>query len=153
MKIRWIAATAGLLLCSGTGLYAQTANNGNGPPTSSIWDGTYSMQQAGRGQDTYGVVCYGCHGHELEGNDAEGVTPLVGDHFMTNWDTHTLGDLVKRVHAQPNDEPGDIDMPTRVDLVAFILWYNKVPAGKADMSMDYKVLYKVGITYGKPPEK
>ena len=121
MKTRWFtnAAIVAVALCSASGLlYAQDNGDAPVPVTRNVWTGVYSIAQARRGQDTYYQVCAQCHGRELEGDDSEGVTPLAGPHFMTNWDTHTAADLVKRIHAQPNDEPGDIDLPTQTDLFA-----------------------------------
>jgi hypothetical protein len=151
MKTRWFtkaAIVAGILCCASGLLYAQ--DNGDVAVTRNVWSGVYSIAQAKRGQDTYYQVCAQCHGRELEGDDSEGVTPLAGPHFMTNWDTHTAADLVKRIHAQPNDEPGDIDLPTQVDLFAFIMAFNQVPAGNEDLSMDRKTEAAIGIT-AQPP--
>jgi S-disulfanyl-L-cysteine oxidoreductase SoxD len=152
MKIRWLTKTAvtAVALCATSGLlYAQ---NGDAPVpvTRNVWTGVYSLDQARRGQDTYYQVCAQCHGRELEGDDSEGVTPLAGPHFMTNWDTHTVADLVKRIHAQPNDEPGDIDLPTQMDLFAFIMAFNQVPNGKTDLSPDRRDQAAIEIT-AQPP--
>jgi Cytochrome C oxidase, cbb3-type, subunit III len=153
MKMHWFmkAAIAAAALCSASGLlYAQDAGDAPVPVTRNVWTGVYSIAQARRGQETYYQVCASCHGRELEGDDSEGVTPLAGAHFMTNWDTHTVADLVKRIHAQPNDEPGDIDVPTQVDLFAFIMAFNQVPSGNADLPPDRRTQAEIGIT-AQPP--
>jgi len=153
MKMRWFtnAAIVAVALCSASGLlYAQDSGDAPVPVTRNVWTGVYSIAQARRGQDTYYQVCAECHGRELEGDDSEGVTPLAGPHFMTNWDAHTAADLVKRIHAQPNDEPGDIDLPTQTDLFAFIMAFNQVPAGKEDLSLDRRTTAAIGIT-AQPP--
>jgi len=153
MKMRWFTkpAMAAAALCSASGLlHAQDAGNAPVPVTRNVWTGVYSIAQARRGQETYYQVCAECHGRELEGDDSEGVTPLAGAHFMTNWDTHTVADLVKRIHAQPNDEPGDIDAPTQVDLFAFIMAFNQVPSGNADLPLDRQTQAAIGIT-AQPP--
>jgi hypothetical protein len=153
MKIRWFtnAAIVAAALCSASGLlYAQDNGDVPVPVTRNVWTGVYSIAQARRGQETYYQVCAECHGRELEGDDSEGVTPLAGPHFMTNWDTHTVADLVKRIHAQPNDEPGDIDLSTQTDLFAFIMAFNQVPAGKEDLPLDRKTTAAIGIT-AQPP--
>jgi hypothetical protein len=153
MKTRWFtnAAIAVAALCSASGLLYAQSGDAPVPVTRSVWSGVYSLAQARRGQETYYQVCAECHGRELEGDDSEGVTPLAGPHFMTNWDTHTAADLVKRIHAQPNDEPGDIDLPTQIDLFAFIMAFNQVPAGAADLSDDRRTEAAIGIT-AQPPE-
>jgi mono/diheme cytochrome c family protein len=147
-----VIAVAATCFASGM-LYAQEAQNGytQVPVARSIWSGVYTAPQAVRGANTYYQVCASCHGRELEGDDSEGVTPLAGPHFMTNWDTHTVADLVKRIHAQPNDEAGDIDVNTATDLVAFILAFNKVPPGAAELPIDRRAVAAIGITAYPPP--
>lgn len=154
MKMRWFtnAAIAVAALCCASGLlYAQDNGDAPVPVTRNVWTGVYSIAQARRGQETYYQVCAECHGRELEGDDSEGVTPLAGPHFMTNWDTHTVADLVKRIHAQPNDEQGDIDVDTQTDLFAFIMAFNQVPAGATDLPTDRRTVAAIGITAQPPP--
>ena len=49
----------------------------------SVWDGVYSKEQAGRGQDAYGSICARCHGENLLGDDD--APPLVDKEFLEKW--------------------------------------------------------------------
>ena len=59
----------------------------------------------------------------------EGNPALAANSFMVEWDGQTMADLVRHIHAAPNDRPGDIDPLTGTSLAAFILNQNGVPPG------------------------
>jgi S-disulfanyl-L-cysteine oxidoreductase SoxD len=99
-----------------------------------IWDGVYTDEQAAAGQMIYASGCSVCHGKQLEGVPDEGNPALAAASFMIEWDGQTMADLVRHIHAAPNDQPGDIDPLTGVQLAAFILNQNGVPPGKTPLS-------------------
>lgn len=152
MVSRTLVILAVFCALSGAG-FAQTAPSlwSNGViPTRSVWSGVYTPAQAARGAKIYGQQCVWCHMDFLEGDPSEGPPPLAGDHFMTNWDGTSVADLAHHMHTQPNDDPSDMEAITAADLVAFILQFNKVPAGSGELSSQRSVQAQIGIT-AQPP--
>jgi hypothetical protein len=141
MMIRRFAAVVAISAMPGL-VYAQGGPSlwSNGIiPTRSIWSGVYTDAQAARGEKDYHQQCVWCHMDFLEGDPSEGPPPLAGDHFMVNWDGLSLADLAHHMHTQPNDDPSDIEYTTATDLVAFILKFNNVPAGKTELPADRSI--------------
>ena len=72
MKIRFAAVAliplATIVLLRAT-VHAQ-------PPTTSVWDGVYTVEQANRGKGMYAEQCASCHGSELTGGEM--APPLAG---------------------------------------------------------------------------
>ena len=123
----------------------------NGIATSrNIWDGIYTDEQAAEGQTIYASGCSVCHGKQLEGVPDEGNPALAANSFMVEWDGQTMADLVRHIHAAPNDRPGDIDPLTGTALAAFILNQNHVPSGKTPLSTDRAEEAKILFTEQKP---
>ena len=124
----------------------------NGIPTNkTIWDGIYTEDQAAAGQMIYASGCSVCHGKQLEGVPDEGNPALAAASFMIEWDGQTMADLVRHIHAAPNDQPGDIDPLTGVQLAAFILDMNGVPPGKTPLSTNRADEAKILFTERKAP--
>jgi len=150
---RYLVVLAALALVSvGAPVSAQdTASKAyNGIPTNkTIWDGIYTDEQAAAGQAIY-IGCVECHQRQLEGDPSEGVPALAAPSFMVEWDGQTVADLVRHIHAQPNDNPGDIDPVTATSLTAFILNQNGVPPGKVPLSTDRADQAKILFTERKP---
>ena len=112
--------------------------------TKSVWTGVYTSGQATTGAELYEGMCDECHGDDLEGR--ERAPALAGGTFAQRWDGATLKTLFERVEAMPPDRPGA--RPTAkqtVDLLAFLLSANNLPAGATPLTGDKDVLS--GITY------
>jgi S-disulfanyl-L-cysteine oxidoreductase SoxD len=154
MIIRRFAAV--VAICAAPGMvYAQGAPTlwSNGIiPTRSVWSGVYTEAQAARGERIYRRQCAECHLDFLEGDPSEGPPELAGPHFMVNWDGLSVADLAHHMHTQPNDDPSDMDATTAADLVAFILQFNKVPAGTTELPTDRSIQAQIGIT-PQPPAR
>lgn len=123
----------------------------------SVLDGVYTNTQAERGRAVYADQCTDCHGRALEG--AYESHTLVGDEFTSNWEGQPLAALFDRIlitmsGAEPGTMSGKIPRPlTReqtADLVAFILWFNKVPAGKTELNTKAEVLQQIRFETPKP---
>jgi len=123
----------------------------------SVLEGVYTNAQAERGRAVYADQCTDCHGRALEG--AYESHTLVGDEFTSNWDGQPLLALFDRIlitmsGAEPGTMSGKIPKPlTRAqtaDLVAFILWFNKIPAGKAELGTNAEVLRQIRFEAPKP---
>ena len=112
-----------LPVCAG-GLLAQTA--------ASVWDGIYTETQAVSGAATYKEVCASCHGNTLNGSG--NIPPLAGKDFTSNWNGMTLGDLFDKMQSSmPVDRPGQLSAQQNANLLAYILQFNKFPAGTNDL--------------------
>jgi cytochrome c5 len=152
---KYLVVLAVLALASATPLAPVMAQDTaskayNGIPTNkTIWEGVYTDEQAAAGQAIYASGCSVCHGKQLEGVPDEGNPALAAPSFMIEWDGQTMADLVRHLHAQPNDNPGDIDPVTGVQLAAFILNMNGVPAGKTPLSTERADQAKILFTERK----
>jgi quinoprotein glucose dehydrogenase len=111
---------------------------------SSVKDGVYAQTQAGRGKEIYASSCSGCHGDTLEGSGQ--IPPLAGPEFLNDWKGQTLADLFDKMKTtMPADSPGKLTNDQNIDLLAFLLSFNKFPAGSADLKYDRTVLERIRI--------
>ena len=111
-------------------------------------DGIGTDAQVKRGSDVYAAQCSTCHDAQLAGS---GTAPaLAGTDFAANWKDETVGSLFERIRAtMPADNPGSLKRDQVVDLVAFILNFNKYPLGSADLPTDSDALKAIKITAPK----
>ena len=117
--------------------------------TRSVWDGIYSEAQAKCGEASYGSQCASCHGDQLTGGEM--APPLAGGDFLSNWDGLTVGDLFDRVRTtMPASRPGSLSREENADILAFILAFNKFPAGGKEMSSHSEMLKQIKIQADKP---
>lgn len=95
------------------------------PPTSP--DGWYLELQARAGEGAYAAQCASCHGPALDG----GMGPaLAGRAFWSRWGGKPFSAIFTEVHARmPMQAPGSVASATSIDIVAFLLQRNGVPAG------------------------
>jgi mono/diheme cytochrome c family protein len=107
-------------------------------------DGIYTAEQSTRGEAVYKNKCSSCHGDDLSGG---GFAPgLVGDAFFEGWSAKTLSDLSSKImDTMPADKPGSLTPDDTVDLLAFMLKSNGLPAGTAPLPNDAAVLAQVAI--------
>ena len=118
--------TGAILLGGSTLLFAQGAMR-------STWSGVYDAAQADKGKALFADNCAKCHGGTLDGNDE--IPPLKGAHFMADWETQTIADLVQRVHGtMPLDDPGKLNAESATAVVAYLLQQNGMPAGNAELN-------------------
>ena len=116
---------------------------------SSVWDGVYTNTQAGRGKALYASVCASCHTETLEGSGQ--IPPLAGPEFLKNWDGQTLADLFDKMQTtMPADAPGKLSSEQNIDLLAFLLSFNKFPAGSTELKYDRDTLKKILIQATTP---
>jgi mono/diheme cytochrome c family protein len=118
-------------------LFAQT--------TTSVWTGVYTTAQATRGSDLYQRVCSECHGDDLEGRERS--PALAGGSFTQRWDGATLKKLFERMQEMPPGNPAAHLQPNQyVDILAFLLRANDVPAGSQALVSDKDVLAAIKYT-------
>ena len=120
-------------------------------PTTSVWDGIYTEEQAKRGSPMYSENCASCHGPELMGGEM--APPLASGDFLSGWDGLTVGDLFERIRiSMPQNAPGSLSGAQNADILSFILSANKFPAGAAEMGNQAMLLNTIKFEAKKPGE-
>ena len=134
----WVA---GLTLLAVSGALAQDKK--------SVWAGVYDAKQAARGAELYTRACASCHGQDLEG--IEQAPPLAGGTFAQRWDGSTLKKLVERMEEMPPDDPNKrLSDQQNIDVLAFLLSANKIPAGAVALDADRNGLAQITFLATKP---
>jgi mono/diheme cytochrome c family protein len=97
---------------------------------STVLDGVYTGAQAARGEDAYRTHCVGCH----EGNEPDGPL-LTGIDFVDRWREDRLGSLFTHIRTEmPGNQPGSLSESTYVEILAFLLEANGLPAGSTPLT-------------------
>jgi mono/diheme cytochrome c family protein len=144
-----LAALACLSLTLGASVVALKAQSA---PARNVWDGVYTADQAAQGKALFDNKCALCHGAELGG--AEMAPPLTGPVFMGNWASLSAGDLFTRIHTtMPANDPGSLSNADAALALAYILSFNKFPAGATPLPADDAALGQIAITAEKPAGK
>ncbi len=121
---------------------AQNPDCGPRKADCTVWDSVYTAEQATRGQAEYSVQCWACHGAMLDGMDA--APALTGGAFRARWDGVNLGDMVERIRgSMPLDKPGTLSRQQVVDVLAYLLSVNGMPAGNAELPRDVAALRQI----------
>lgn len=123
-------------------------------PNRSVWEGIFTEKQAERGEALFHDKCSSCHGDKLTGKESDNVPPLTGAGFLDEWNGRTVGDLFKKIiRKMPDDDPGTLTPQQTADLVAYLLSFNKFPAGKTELPPDAGSLASVRFETKKPEQK
>jgi mono/diheme cytochrome c family protein len=135
---------------------AQSGLSGQQPSPSSdsrsVWEGVYTEEQAKRGETLYGKECASCHADTLQGGG--GATPLTGGAFLSNWNGLTLGDLFERIRkTMPQGSIGKLTKQQDADVLAYVLSFNKFPAGKTELPRQVEFLKLIIFESTKPASK
>lgn len=118
----------------------------------SVWDGVYTEEQAKRGETLYNKECASCHGDTLIG--AGGASPLTGGTFLSNWNGLTVGDLFERIRkTMPQGSLGKLTKQQDADVLAYILSFNKFPAGKTELPRQVEFLKEIRLEAKPEPNK
>jgi len=92
-----------------------------------VWGGVYTDAQAARGEARYQASCSGCHD--------EG--PRRGEAFMRDWSGSDVGSLFGQIRrSMPPGAPGSLSDGEYLDIVAYMLRVNDVPAGREELTVD-----------------
>jgi mono/diheme cytochrome c family protein len=120
--------------------------------TRSVWDGVFTEEQAKRGEEMYRKECASCHGDTLVGGG--GAAPLTGGTFLSNWNGLTVGDLFDRIRrTMPQGSPGELTKQQDADILAYLLSFNKFPAGKTELQKQVEFLKEIRFEATKPDAK
>ena len=115
----------------------------------SVWDGVYTEEQAKRGETVYGKECASCHSDTLMGGG--GASALTGGTFLSNWNGLSVGDLFERIRkTMPQGSPGKLTKQQGADVLAYILSFNKFPAGKTELQRQVEFLKEIRFEATKP---
>jgi quinoprotein glucose dehydrogenase len=134
-------AIVGSMCCAAAIVASASAVQQGGRTTN---DAVFTSEQAKRGQAAYQEQCASCHGATLAG--AEAAPALTGSAFASSWTEVPLGDLFERIRlSMPQDKPGSLGRQQTADIVAYILSFNKAPAGQAELPGDAGVLGAIRI--------
>lgn len=140
-----MALAVGLAAAGVTG----AAREQNPPTTRSVWDGVYTEEQAKRGEMTYRQFCGSCHGGMLTGGETS--SPLTGGAFLANWNGLAIDDLFERIRrSMPQDKPGKLSRQQNADVLAYVLSFNKFPAGKAELPRQSEFLKEIRFEAYRP---
>ncbi len=113
-------------------------------PTRTTNDGVYSRAQWLRGQDLYAGNCRSCHTPESH----------AGTLFNLTWNGRTLSDLFAYIRgSMPKTDPGSMSSQEYVDVLAYILRLNRMPAGQDDLPTDSTALHTIRFVTTIPVRK
>src|SRR3954467_13364613 len=101
------------------------------PAGRSVLDRVYTSAQARRGQEQFEQHCAICHRQDLGGLAGPA---LKGDRFLDQWREFPLEVLINDMRAQmPQRSPGSLPVNAYVDIAAYLLEANGLPAGSAEL--------------------
>ena len=129
------------LACVGVGIRSAGAADAQ----KTTMDGVYTNDQATRGKAQYGQACANCHMDDLSGSGQ--ALPLAGDAFTETWEGQSVADLFDLIHnTMPQDKPGTLSPDATIDVIAYLLEYNRFPAGADELKNDPAALKNIIIT-------
>jgi mono/diheme cytochrome c family protein len=135
MKIHVVAAALLLLLgvCSASAQQRTTAS------------GVFTAEQAKNGEQVYQAQCATCHGSELQNTDPEAPSLTEGA-FKFGWEGKTLADRFEQIRGtMPLGKARSLDDQTYVDIIAYILQFNGIPAGNQKLAPDKAALEQIVV--------
>ncbi len=142
--MKFCSVVAGFMLLGAAGI-AQ----GQEPAAKSTSSGVFSNEQAKRGEAAYNANCVTCHGAELRSTDRE-IPHLSDKSFKFGWIGKTIAEKYELVRdTMPPKEEHSLSDQVYLDIVTYILKFNKVPAGDQELKPDLEILKQ--ITIAAPP--
>jgi mono/diheme cytochrome c family protein len=111
-----------------------------------LFDGVYTVEQAARGKPRFEASCSRCHNNELIGSE-RGPT-LKGNAFWNKYENDSLGSLFTLIRdTMPRDGgAGVVSDEVKLDILAYILSRNDVPAGSEELKLAGNALESIKIT-------
>jgi mono/diheme cytochrome c family protein len=107
-------------------------------------DGVFTVEQAKRGQASFETNCAVCHGEAMDGSESG--PSLSGEDFRLAWGGHNVSEMVDRIQTtMPSDHPGKLSREQATDISAYILSFNKFPAGTTEMPSSADSLKQIRI--------
>jgi mono/diheme cytochrome c family protein len=132
------AITSLLLLCGTSLLLAQQ-------PRSTL-TGVFTEEQAKKGEAAYQRVCASCHGADLHSTEPE-APDLTEGAFKFGWQGKTIADRFEIIrNTMPPGRRGTLDDQAYLDIVAYILRFNNIPAGNQTLQPNIDMLKQIVIS-------
>jgi hypothetical protein len=83
-----------------------------------------------------------------------GAAALTGGTFLSNWNGLTVGDLYERIRkTMPQGALGKLSKQEDADVLAYLLSFNKFPAGKTELQKQVEFLKEIRFEATKPEAK
>ena len=135
-----IVVVGSLLLLLGTTV-AQAQQSG----AKSTASGVFTAEQAKSGERAFQAKCATCHGADLHSTDAE-APDLTEGAFKFGWDGKTIANRFEQIRStMPFGNARGLDDQTYIDIVAYILQFNGIPAGNQKLEPDVRSLEQIVI--------
>lgn len=113
------------------------------PPARSVWDSTYTAEQATNGETTFSYTCANCHA----------TAQFTGPSFLGAWEGGTVYQLFQLISEQmPFDNPGSLPREQYRDILAYLFKLNGFPAGNRPLPDQPDELKQIRI-HAKPESK
>jgi mono/diheme cytochrome c family protein len=121
-----------------------SASYSQGASSKPILEGVFTAEQAERGKQLYPSRCAQCHGDELvSDSDAPSLTAQA---FRYSWHQKTIAERFERIRTtMPPGGAGSLSDQEYLDVVAYILQFNKYPAGAQELAPEKSLLEKIVI--------
>jgi mono/diheme cytochrome c family protein len=111
--------------------------------TRSTASGVFTAAQAKNGEQAFQAKCASCHGPDLHSSDPE-APDLTEGAFRFGWQGKTLANRFEQIRStMPYGNSRSLDDQTYVDIVAYILSFNGIPAGNQMLAPDVPALEKI----------
>ncbi len=105
----------------------------------------FTAEQAKRGATAYNSNCATCHGSELRSADRE-VPNLTDRSFKFSWVGKTIAEKFQIARdTMPPEDKHSLDDQVYLDIVSYILQFNKIPSGKEPLKVDMQILQQIVI--------
>jgi mono/diheme cytochrome c family protein len=103
--------------------------------------------QANRGKTLYDEKCAECHGTMK--TVTPDMAPLLNDHvFQSAWKDRSLADLFDKIRdTMPPNKAGSVSPQQLVDLIAYLLSANAMPAGDMPLAYDAETLKQLRLEF------
>lgn len=117
------------------------AHSAAGAPPRTTRDRVYTEAQAARGKEVYQQSCVQCHALDFYRGET-----------MKSWNGGSMSDLYDAVSVKmPQGNPGSLKRREYVDILAYILSLNGMPAGEQDLPSAAAELKAIRIKWGSKP--